>query len=60
MFLARIAARQGGQLLLSCKALASSTACRFIPVHFLTPLTVFPHPIRLGAEYFCAGTWLYL
>ena len=29
--------RPGGSLLLSCKALASSTACRFIPAHFLTP-----------------------
>ena len=29
--------RPGGSLLLSCKALASSTACRFIPAHYLTP-----------------------
>jgi len=28
--------RPGGSLLLSCKALSSSTACRFIPAHFLT------------------------
>ena len=31
MFLALITARQGGQLLLSCEVLASSTACRFSP-----------------------------
>jgi len=34
--------RPGGSLLLSCKALSSSTACRFIPAHYLTPLSRLP------------------
>jgi len=38
----------GGSLFLSCKALSSSTACRFIPAHFLTPSPPFPPfpPVR--------------
>ena len=35
----RKSSRPGGSLLLSCKALSSSTACRFIPARYLTPFS---------------------
>jgi hypothetical protein len=54
--------RPGGSLLLFCKALSSSTACRSIPALFLTPFSPFcstdgdRHPMSTGNHCQKVGT----
>ena len=47
--------RPGGSLLLSCKTLSFSTACRFIPAHYLTP---FPRDILIWIRC-CSSSCVY-